>query len=156
MKKRLLLILLLVTVIYAAGSGGLWYVRENALSFDALSGYSGTFPPAQPNRTFQLVREGSYPGSSDTPVSREEAAPHYAWLRAMRSTSYLRLPLSPPPGDGGEAWTILEGCFPECRAYWTGTLMWFPLENDKWYAYLPTDKKALEDGLARFLEIYES
>ena len=155
MKKRLLPALLALAVVFAAVSGGLWYTRKNTLSFDVLSGYSGTFPPAQAGRTFGLLREGSYPGLSDEPVSREEAAPYYAWLRAMRSTSYLRLPLSPPPGDGGDGFSVADGCTPAYRTYWDGILMWFPSENG-WYACLPMDKKALEDGLARFREIYDS
>lgn len=146
MKKKISLVVLAVVILSLAA--GLWYARANTMAFDQLSRGGDSSPPAPPEKTFSFAREGDFPGMSDTPVTHEQAAPYRAWMSAMRSTNYLRLPRVFMAPSGGISFTVIEGCMPYCRAYWSGGFMWFPAENG-WQPCLPLDKTALERELAK-------
>ena len=95
-----------------------------------------------------IVREGDYPGMRDDPVTQEEAAKGEDVLALLRSQNYLLVPLWPGPREGGIVIERLEGCSPECLAYWDGSLLWIPGRyTGKWRAHIPLFSPSLGEKL---------
>lgn len=129
------LFLLILAVLAAAGTG---YCLMGQTTFDqSYQGYD-LEPPAAAAASFTVVREGSYPGLSDTPVSFEQGRPYRELLAALRAQKYLPLPSFPGAPDGGIAIYFMDGCTPSCIAYWDGSFLWLPgTQGSGWRRFLP-------------------
>lgn len=94
MKKKLSFCL----VVCALAVGVLHYWA--APTFDHAFQCNGIGPPAKPGGSFKVLREGTYPGLSDAPVTFDEGRTYRELLAALRGQRYLRLPalLGPPHG----------------------------------------------------------
>ena len=75
-----------------------------APTFDHAFQCNGIGPPAKPGGSFQVLREGTYPGLSDAPVTFDEGRTYRELLAALRGQRYLRLPALLGAPDGGTAW----------------------------------------------------
>ena len=87
MKKKLSFCLV-VLVLLAVGVLHYWA----APTFDHAFQCNGIGPPAKPGGSFQVLREGTYPGLSDAPVTFDEGRTYLELLAALRGRRYLRLP----------------------------------------------------------------
>ena len=116
MKKKLSFCLV-VLVLLAVGVLHYWA----APTFDHAFQCNGIGPPAKPGGSFKVLREGTYPGLSDAPVTFDEGRTYRELLAALRGQRYLRLPALLGAPDGGTAFYTASGCTPECMAYWDGT-----------------------------------
>ena len=95
MKKKLSFCLV-VLVLLAVGVLHYWA----APTFDHAFQCNGIGPPAKPGGSFKVLREGTYPGLSDAPVTFDEGRTYRELLAALRGQRYLRLPalLGAPKG----------------------------------------------------------
>lgn len=87
MKKKLSFCLV-VLVLLAVGVLHYWA----APTFDHAFQCNGIGPPAKPGGSFKVLREGTYPGLSDAPVTFDEGRTYRELLAALRGQRYLRLP----------------------------------------------------------------
>ena len=96
MKKKLSF-RLVVLVLLAVGVLHYWA----APTFDHAFQCNGIGPPAKPGGSFKVLREGTYPGLIDAPVTFDEGRTYRELLAALRGQRYLRLPalLGPPRRD---------------------------------------------------------
>ena len=111
MKKKAIFSLVILVLVMAAGT--LYCVMGQTTFDNAFQGYD-IEPPAIPTDSFTVVRQGTFPGFSDTPVTFDEGQ------------NYLPFPSLPGAPDGGIAVYYLSSCTPECMAYWDGTFLWLP------------------------------
>ena len=87
MKKKLSF-RLVVLVLLAVGVLHYWA----APTFDHAFQCNGIGPPAKPGGSFKVLREGTYPGLIDAPVTFDEGRTYRELLAALRGQRYLRLP----------------------------------------------------------------
>ena len=104
MKKKLSFCLV-VLVLLAVGVLHYWA----APTFDHAFQCNGIGPPAKPGGSFQVLREGTYPGLSDAPVTFDEGRTYRELLAALRGQRYLRLPALLGAPDGGTAFYTASG-----------------------------------------------
>ena len=145
MKKKIILSLAVLGLLVAAGA---WYCFMEQTTFDqAFQGYSYG-PPASAAASFTVVREGTFPGFSDTPVTAEEGRPYRDLMTALRGQKYIPLPALSGAPDGGTAIYYLSGCSPGCMAYWDGFLLWLPAtDSEQWRPFLPLPPHSLGEEL---------
>lgn len=94
-----------------------------------------------------MLREGTYPGLSDAPVTFDEGRTYRELLAALPGAE-----VSPPPRpagapDGGTAFYTASGCTPECMAYWDGTFLWLASNSSHWRRFLPLPPGRLGEKL---------
>ena len=87
MKKKLSFCLV-VLVLLAVGVLHYWA----APTFDHAFQCNGIGPPAKPGGSFKVLREGTYPGLSDAPVTFDEGRTYRELLAALRGQRYLPSP----------------------------------------------------------------
>lgn len=132
MKKKLSF-RLVVLVLLVVGVLHYWA----APTFDHAFQCNGIGPPAEPADSVSVLREGTYPGLSDTPVTFDEGRDYRKLLAALRGQRYLRLPSLLGAPDGGTAFYTASGCTPECMAYWDGTFLWLASNHSsQWRRFL--------------------
>ena len=130
MKKKLSFCLV-VLVLLAVGVLHYWA----APTFDHAFQCNGIGPPAKPGDSFKVLREGTYPGLSDAPVTFDEGQ------------NYRPFPSLPGAPDGGIAVYYLSSCTPECMAYWDGTFLWLASNSSHWRRFLPLPPGRLGEKL---------
>lgn len=97
-----------------------------------------------------MLREGTYPGLIDAPVTFDEGRTYRELLAALRGQRYLRLPALLGAPDGGTAFYTASGCTPECMAYWDGTFLWLPASAPgRWNRFLPLPPHSLGEQLEK-------
>ena len=147
MKKKAIFSLVILVLVMAAGT---LYCLMGQTTFDnTFQGYD-IEPPAIPTDSFTVVRQGTFPGFSDTPVTFDEGQNYRELLTALRGQDYLPFPSLPGAPDGGIAIYYLSGCTPECMAYWDGTFLWLPASAPgRWNRFLPLPPHSLGEQLEK-------
>ena len=148
MKKKLRIPLILAGSLALFCLGFLLAGMTIPRSFQSLPHKNCLTAPARPSESITIVHEGSYPGFSDTPVTREQAAPGRRVLNALNQQKYTWAFPFLRPRDGGLAIYEMWGCTPECIAYWDGRRLWLPKGFEgPWAGYAPTSPEELDQAL---------
>lgn len=105
--------------------------------------------PVRAAKSIAILKEGTFPGMSDTPVTTQETVPGRKAMYTLEQQKYTwALPFHKPREDGIALYE-LTGCSPEYKAYWDGRYLWLPPEqyNAPWRGYAPSSPAQLEESL---------
>jgi len=148
-KKRLMFSLIAVVLAVLCFAYVFFFLNNPTLRFGQIYSSHGSAvePPAQTENYLSIVKEGSYIGFSDVPVSEEQGQSYRELFAALQKQQYKKIPSFIFPASGGIAIETLSGCSPVILFYWDGFALWVHSTQDGWMGYRPSSPAALEETL---------